>query len=108
MEKTFTGDEFLWSQFCRLGEMIGDGLADEPDGKWISREYKQTAIALGLLSKQKRKTHTKQIDEFMEKRVKAVKCECGGSFTQVRKGSFIGKCNACGKRVVLGRRTKKK
>ncbi len=107
MEKTFSDDEFLWSQFCRLGEMMGDGLHYEPDGKWISREYKQTARALGLLPKQKRKTHTKQIDEFMEKRLKTVNCECGGCFTQVRKGSFIGKCNTCGKRVILGKRTKR-
>ena len=31
--------DFLWTQFCRLGEMIGDGLHNEPDGRWISKEY---------------------------------------------------------------------
>ena len=30
-------NEHLWRQFCRLGEMMGDGLHYEPDGKWIER-----------------------------------------------------------------------
>ena len=25
MDKTFDDNEFLWSQFIRLGEMLGDG-----------------------------------------------------------------------------------
>jgi hypothetical protein len=29
-------NEHLWRQFCKLGEMMGDGLHYEPDGKWIA------------------------------------------------------------------------
>ena len=32
-------NEFEWRQFCRLGEMIGDGLHYEES--WISKEYKR-------------------------------------------------------------------
>ena len=30
----------LWNRFIRLGDMMGDGLHHEPDGKWIERDYK--------------------------------------------------------------------
>lgn len=33
-------DDFLYNQLDNLGQMIADGLADEPDGKWISQQYK--------------------------------------------------------------------
>ena len=39
-------NEHLWRQFCRLGEMMGDGLHYEPDGKWIAKEYRQLAKIL--------------------------------------------------------------
>ena len=38
----------LHQQLIRLGDMIGDGLHLEPDGKWIEKEYRSVAIALGL------------------------------------------------------------
>lgn len=34
-----SNDKFLWNQFCRLREMIGDGLHHEEP--WISKEYKK-------------------------------------------------------------------
>lgn len=37
------GNEHLWRQFEKLGEMMGDGLHHEADGKWISVEYKKLA-----------------------------------------------------------------
>ena len=39
-------NEFEWNQFCRLGEMMGDGLHHEPDGKWISKEYRRLSRIL--------------------------------------------------------------
>lgn len=33
----------LHRQLVKLGDMMGDGLHLEPDGKWISKEYKQGA-----------------------------------------------------------------
>lgn len=72
-------NEFLWNQFCRLGEMIGDGLADEPDGAWIRKEYRQIAIALGVAKpsdfRKTRKNHNKQINDFMTERLKIAACK---------------------------------
>lgn len=39
-------NEHEWRQFCRLGEMMGDGLHHEPDGKWIVKEYRKLAKIL--------------------------------------------------------------
>ena len=39
MDKTFDGNEFLWSQFIRLGEMLGDGDCDA----WVGKEYERVA-----------------------------------------------------------------
>ncbi|MFA0816008.1 MAG: hypothetical protein ACC608_09505 [Anaerofustis sp.] len=85
-----------------LGDMMGDGLHREPDGKWISKEYKRALKEAGIIPK--RRINTEKIDEFMKKRVTENKCSCGGSLTQTRKGSFRAKCNECGKVWQLGRR----
>ena len=37
MDKTFDDDKFLWSQFIRLGEMLGDGDCDAWVGKRIQK-----------------------------------------------------------------------
>ena len=60
-------DEFLWNNLVKLGDMMGDGLHLESDGKWIEKEYKKTLLLLGLLPKQKR--NTADIDEYMRQRV---------------------------------------
>ena len=39
-------NEHFWRRFCRLGEMMGDGLHYEPDGKWIAKEYRKLAKML--------------------------------------------------------------
>jgi len=39
-------DDFHWRQFCKLGEMMGDGLHHEADGKWIAIEYKKLSRIL--------------------------------------------------------------
>lgn len=39
--------DFLHRQLVKLGDMMGDGLHKEPDGKWISREYAKIAKQLG-------------------------------------------------------------
>jgi len=33
-------NEHLLAQLVKLGDMMGDGLHNEPDGKWIEREYR--------------------------------------------------------------------
>lgn len=87
--------EFLQRQLIRLGDMIGDGMADEPGGAWIKREYAQTMRALGIAPK--RRNRSAQIDERMRQRVAEVKCAaCGGELKQTRSGSTRAKCGACG------------
>lgn len=97
--------DILYDQLVHLGDMIGDGLADEPGGEWIRKEYHNTAKTLGLL-KNTRQNNSKQIDDFMSKRIKEFKCSCGSSVKQVRKGSFITLCNNCGKKYKLGKAIK--
>lgn len=33
--------DILYQQFIKLGDMMGDGLHLEKDGRWIAREYKR-------------------------------------------------------------------
>ena len=96
----------LEDRLVRLGNMMGDGLHLESGGKWIEKEYKQTLIALGLIEPVKRKNNSSKINEFMANRLKEVKCTCGSELIQSRSGSFIGKCNKCGKKFILGSRRK--
>lgn len=98
----FKGDkDHLYQQLVRLGDMMGDGLHLEPDGKWIEKDYTNICIMLGLI-KEAKKRDSKSIDEFMKDRVTEVKCSCGGDLKQSRKGSFIGVCIDCGKKYKLG------
>ena len=90
--------EFLHRQLVKLGDMMGDGLHHEADGKWIAREYRQTAKALGLLPKQKRRQRVDpaEINRRMVERCAAVSCTCGGTLQQTRSGSTRAKCTAKG------------
>lgn len=99
-------NDLLEDRLVRLGDMMSDGLHLEPGGKWIEKEYKKTLIALGLLEPSKRKNNSDKINEFMAERLKKVKCTCGSELVQSRSGSFIGKCNKCGKKFILGSRRK--
>lgn len=103
MDKTFNDDEFLWSQFIRLGEILGDGDCDA----WVGKEYKRISRQLGLIKRKPRKNNSKQIDEFMENRITQVRCnKCNGELRQSRKGSFVGICINCGAKFTLGKRKK--
>lgn len=97
-------EDILEDKLVRLGDMMSDGLHLEPGGKWIEREYKKTLKALGLLEPTRRKNNSEKINEFMAKRLKEVKCTCGSELVQSRRGSFIGKCNKCDKKFILGNR----
>ena len=99
-------DDFLYCQLIKLGDMMGDGLHLEPDGKWIEREYKSVCRALCLIKNKPKQSHSPEINEFMAKRVQAVKCVCGGNLKQTRSGSFIAKCEQCDKKYRLGSRKK--
>jgi len=105
-EKTESGlskeaESRLYNQFVRLGDMMGDGLHLEPGGRWISRDYRKVAKALGLLKETPMQKAAKSqrrdaIDERMIQRVKEVPCQkCGGELKQTRKGSKRAKCTKC-------------
>lgn len=97
--KTDEEKAHLHRQLVKLGDMMGDGLHLEPDGKWISKEYRQILKALGMLPKTKR--NVKGIDAAMIKRVNEVSCQkCGGQLKQTRSGSKRAQCQ-CGAKCQL-------
>jgi predicted Zn-ribbon and HTH transcriptional regulator len=96
-------NKILWDRFCRLGEMIGDGLHYED--KSISTEYKKLMKILlpptdeeKSFYKEARKIKNKSIDEQMGKLLSVKKCDCGGEIKQLRSGSKAAKCQSCGQR----------
>lgn len=95
---------FLHNQLIKLGDMIGDGLHNEPDGRWIEKEYKKIAkIVIPELreqEKERRKKKAIHIDEQMIKLLSWKKCDCGGNLKQSRSGSKVGYCEKCNARWV--------
>lgn len=99
------GKDLQWRQFCRLGEMIGDGLHyEEP---WILKEYKQLqSILLPEATKMEkernkkvRQEKNKQLNELIAKKLEVDKCsQCGGNLKQTRSGAKVVKCINCGTR----------
>lgn len=96
-------NDFMWRQFCRLGEMIGDGLHHEEP--WISKEYKQLQKILlpetpeeKEYKKKLRQERNKKRDTQIAKRLKEDNCDCGGELRQTRSGSLTVKCVECDKR----------
>lgn len=92
----------LWDQFARLGEMMGDGLHHESDGKWISRDYKKLSKILipeiKEVEKKRRKRKAEKVQEQMQKLLSDNKCKCGGILIQKRKGTKVCYCSECDQR----------
>ena len=87
------GNDFLHNQLIKLGDMMGDGLHYEPDGKWIEREYKQIAKLLYPEAyKNAAKDKRDSVDIRMAKLLSETKCVCGGELQQVRKGTKVSQC----------------
>lgn len=99
---TTRDNQFEWDHFCKLGEMIGDGLHNEPDGKWISKEYARLSkILIPELkeeAKARRVLKNAHIDAQMTKLIGLKKCVCGGILKQSRSGSKIAYCTQCDQR----------
>ena len=97
---------FLWRQFIKLGDMMGDGLHNEPDGKWISDEYESLARQLipnynakkRERNRRMRQEKNKKIDQLISEKIKVDKCQCDGQLIQVRSGSMKVKWTKCGQR----------
>jgi hypothetical protein len=96
-------DQHLWNQFCRLGEMIGDGLHLESDGKWISKEYKRLSKILLKPSKEEKEFYKKakqlkneSIDKQIAEKLLTQNCpQCDGKLKQARSGSKVVNCLEC-------------
>lgn len=96
-----TENKHLWDRFCQLGEMIGDGLHNEPGGKWISKEYNRLRRILipkneADLAMSRLKNIT--TNKIMELLLNNKKCECGGTLKQSRSGSKVAYCQTCNAR----------
>lgn len=88
--------DYLHKQLVKLGDMMGDGLHLEPDGKWISKEYRRVANALGYNIPSSRKSNVEGINAAMSEALKTSKCKCGGELKQTRSGSYRAQCIAQG------------
>lgn len=100
-------NEFLWNQFCRLGEMIGDGLHHEDP--WISKEYRRIGkILIPEAYKDERKEKNRLIDNAVKLRLETDRCNvCKSEMKQVRSGSYVVKCIECGARFKYKKNRKK-
>lgn len=94
------GNELEWKQFCRLGEMIGDGLHHEDPS--ISQEYRKLQKILLPESKEEKayksqalKLKNDNIDKQIVERLKTDRCTCGSKLKQIRSGSKKVKCIKC-------------
>jgi len=101
-------DKALWDRFVKLGDMMGDGLHHEPDGKWIAKEYRKLSKILipeiREHNKEKRKLKAEIVNDNMQKLIREKKCICGGSLRQSRSGSKVCYCNLCNSRYVAVKR----
>lgn len=99
------GDDCLHRQLIKLGDMMGDGLHHEPDGKWIEKEYARVFNALYPdVRKQRRAKKAIAINENMLKLFKTFKCSCGGELKQSRSGSKVAYCVKCNLRYKAGKK----
>ena len=87
--------DILHQRLICLGDMMGDGLHLERDGRWIAREYKRVLKA--LYPEMFPKRNTTERDTTIAEWCKCNPCnECGGEFKQTRKGSMRVVCTGCG------------
>jgi hypothetical protein len=84
----------LLGQLVKLGDMMGEGLHHESDGKWISNEYKKVCKDLGYIQSKPRQTTA--INEAIITRLASVRCtKCEGQLKQTRSGSKRAICISC-------------
>ncbi len=92
-------NQYLHNQLIKRGDMMGDGLHHEPDGKWIAKEYKKISMLLFPelkgIEKERRKRKSDAIDILMNRYLEEQKCNCGGSLKQVKSGTTVCQCTIC-------------
>lgn len=91
--------DFLHNQLVKLGDMMGDGLHHESDGKWIEKEYSKIFNQLYPEHKKElRKKKADRINEQIKNLLETKTCPCGGKLKQSRSGSIILYCEVCDNR----------
>lgn len=93
-------EDYLHDRLIALGDMMGDGLHHEPDGKWIEKEYNKVFnILYPEVKRAKRLAKSNRIDEQINNLILIKKCsKCSGDLKQSRKGSIICYCKKCNSR----------
>lgn len=89
-------NELMWSNFIRLGEMIGDGDHE----KWVEVEYRRLMKILCPPTEEEkaRKTENRRkrnenINLQIQERLKTDKCfKCSSELKQTRGGSKVVQC----------------
>lgn len=100
--------ERLFRQFENLGEMMGNGLHYEPDGAWISAEYRRIAKLLFPEEFAREDKMKKEIlNAAIQRKIKEDRCSCGGELKQVRSGSSVVMCLNCKQKYKYKYKTKK-
>lgn len=95
--------EFLSNQLIKLGDMMGDGLHHEPDGKWISQEYRR--ICRILYPEMFPKKDFTQRNQAVAKWCESHKCSrCGGELKQTKSGSLRVICKDCNSKFQLSKK----
>lgn len=92
----------LHEQLIKLGDMMGDGLHYESDGKWIQKEYQKVLYALYPdIKKRKAEASTTRNNQRAKKVIMENKCTCGGILHQTRNGSLTLGCMVCENRFKI-------
>lgn len=90
-----SGNDHLYRQLEKLGDMMGDGEHLEPGGDWISKEYRQILKTLGMIKNPPR--DVSGINRRMVSLIEKTPCpKCKGSLQQTRSGSSRLFCAGCG------------
>jgi len=105
---------YLHRQLVKLGDMMGDGLHHEADGKWIEKEYAKICKVLhpemflkqNEAKKKARKLKAIAVNDRMDEILKDFKCKCGGTLKQGRSGTKVANCILCENRYKLGSKKK--
>ena len=82
-------DEFLWNQFIRIGERLGDGDLDPSEEKWMRKEYRKLSRILipdtpemKEFKRKQRAERNKNIDDQMAKLLSDKPCSSIYSFAK--------------------------
>jgi len=95
-------DEFLSNQLIKLGDMMGDGLHLEDDGKWITKEYNRISRIL-YPEMFPKKDFSKRNDNVLNW-CKAHKCmRCNSELKQTKSGSLRVVCINCKSKFQLSK-----